>query len=492
MWTKWDEGGDELPALAATRAGGVRIVTAVTQANLRSWAIAQRTLTSDGWSRPRLASGGVAMRCRRPALAAMPDGSCWLIWASTDRTSVGMRRKDAPGISAVQALRLPAAPARDRKAPAMKQVPLKSPAVPVPPERTWRNVKYDGKAYNVYFGDLHSHSTISGCVCQLDSLPDSQYAFARDNGGLDFMALTDHGGHMNDYEFHLAKKLARANNQPGICLALMAQEWSSAGKAGYGHKNIIYEHDHPAHRFNPHSDSTLPKPYGAANPRELWDALRTLGAVTIPHQLADGKHRAYTDWSFADKLMQPVAEILQSRGNYEFKGAPLAAKFFAEGHSLHDAWARGQVLGIIASPDHGGGRGRAAVLAEKLTRKGIVDALRKRRCYGTTGAKIFLDFRVNDHLMGEEITVPSVETPRTIAVTAAHPLLHTLVLYRANKEVLRRKITDGRLQLKWEDKSELPADKAVWYYIRAEGKGGPASRMELAWASPIWVSVKKD
>ena len=493
VWTRWDDGGDELPALAVSKAGGVRLVTAVTQANLKSWLVADRTLSGDAWSRPALASGATYIRCRRPAIVAMPDGSAMLILASTDRTSVGIRRKNLMGAADIRAIRLDP-PAKDQlTAPVLKQVPLKSPAPPAVGKRKHRTIAYEGKTLKAYFGDLHSHSTISACVCHLDALPDDIYAYARDNAALDFTALTDHGGHMNDRDFHTIKKLARANHQPGICLAMMAQEWSSAGKGGFGHKNIIYDHDDPKHYFNPHKESTQPKPFGHANPTQLWAALRGQGAITIPHQIADGKHRAYTDWSFKDKLMQPVAEILQNRGSYEFKGAPLATRLFAEGHSLHDAWAMGHILGVIASPDHGGGRGRAVVLAENLTRKEIVAGLRARRCYGTSGAKIFLDFRVNGRLMGEEITVAKAAAPRKIAMTAEYPGLHTLVLYRSNKEILRRKITGGKIKLTYTDEDPLPADQAVWYYVRVEGKPDVSgrSRTEVAWSSPVWVSVAK-
>ncbi|MHC4716648.1 MAG: DUF3604 domain-containing protein, partial [Planctomycetota bacterium] len=269
-------------------------------------------------------------------------------------------------------------------------------------------------------------------------------------------------------------------------LAFLAQEWSSAGENGYGHKNIIYAHDHANRYFNPHAASIQKPPYGHANPKQLWDALRDQDALTIPHQLADAQHKAYTDWTFMDKWMQPVAEILQNRGSYEFRTAPLASRKFAEGHSLHDAWAAGHVLGVIASPDHGGGRGRAVVFAEKLTRRAVHDALRRRRCYGTTGARIHLDFRVNGRLMGEEIT--GADAPRRIRARAEHPWLNTLVLYRSNKEILRRPIADGRIELDFTDKDNLPPGKPAWYYVRVEGRNPETNRLELAWSSPIWVT----
>jgi len=62
--------------------------------------------------------------------------------------------------------------------------------------------------------------------------------------------------------------------------------------------------------------------------------------VNIPHQLADTGN-VPTDWNFADEKAQPVAEIFQARGSYEFKGAPReAARSTPEaGYFIQDAWS---------------------------------------------------------------------------------------------------------------------------------------------------------
>ena len=74
-----------------------------------------------------------------------------------------------------------------------------------------------------------------------------------------------------------------------------------------------------------------------------------------------------TDWSFRSDQFQRLVEIFQVRGNYEYDGAPYQKQEtrapFAKGHSVRDALARGHRLGIIASPDHGGGLGNYTSLA---------------------------------------------------------------------------------------------------------------------------------
>ena len=94
------------------------------------------------------------------------------------------------------------------------------------------------------------------------------------------------------------------------------------------------------------------------------------------------------------------------RGNYEFDRAPYPppAESFTQGRSVRAALDQGHRLGIIASPDHRGGLGLAGVWARALTREAIFEALRARRTFGTTGARLDLWMTVNGAPQGSEIT----------------------------------------------------------------------------------------
>ena len=75
---------------------------------------------------------------------------------------------------------------------------------------------------------------------------------------------------------------------------------------------------------------------------------------------------------------------------------------------------------IGASDDHRSHPGQphfglAAVTAPELTREAIFDGLYERRSYATTGARILLDFRVNDAPMGAET---SAESQEPVAISA--------------------------------------------------------------------------
>ncbi len=264
------------------------------------------------------------------------------------------------------------------------------------------SLTYHGKKLKLFYGDLHEHSDISVCNRVGDQSLDESYQNLRDLARHDFVCITDHGYNINPYLWNYNAKMARVNDDPGRFVAFLGQEWTSSfeetshehAHGFFGHRNLIL------------SDLYFPTWWNARNrqtPSEVWEDLRKMNAdfVHIPHQLADAGN-VPTDWSFHDDVAQPVAEIFQTRGSYEFYGALRQAPrtIPGPGSFLQDAWAQDIVIGVIASPDHGGGYGKACVFAEELSRESILDALRARRCYGTTAAKIFVDVAVQRSFNG--------------------------------------------------------------------------------------------
>ena len=105
------------------------------------------------------------------------------------------------------------------------------------------------------------------------------------------------------------------------------------------------------------------------------------------------------------------------------------AKYRSEGMvpglSVLDGLERGYEFGFTSGGEHEG-VGTTAVFAEENTREAVFDALRKRQVYGTTGDHIFLDFRVNEVLMGGVIAGP-IGTPEIyVSVEGTAPIQDTL------------------------------------------------------------------
>ncbi len=346
------------------------------------------------------------------------------------------------------------------------------------------SIQYGGKKLNLYFGDLHEHSDIYVCNRVGDQSLDESYQHMRDLTRYDFVCVTDHGYNMNAYLWNYSAKLARINDDPKRFMPFLGQEWTSTFEK--------YSHQHPygfyGHRNLILADLYFPRWWNARNyqtPSQVWEDLSRLKAnfIHIPHQLADTGN-VPTDWSFHDETLQPVAEIFQTRGSYEYFGAPrqAARTIPGAGNFMQDAWALNIIIGVIASPDHGGGYGKACVFAPDLTREAILDALRARHCYGTTAAKIFLDVRVDGHLMGEKIAEQPGKTV-TVDIRVQCPAdIDRIEVCRSNTFIHTVRPEGRKVRFTFVDRKPLPGTS--YYYVRVMQKD-----QEIAWSSPVWFGT---
>jgi hypothetical protein len=95
--------------------------------------------------------------------------------------------------------------------------------------------------YNVYYGQLHSHTNISDGL----GSPSEAYAYARDTAGLDFFSVADHDYWFDDMtqaDWETLKNTANRYNDDGTYVTFWGFEWTSDipdpdGKGSfYGHQ----------------------------------------------------------------------------------------------------------------------------------------------------------------------------------------------------------------------------------------------------------------
>ncbi len=368
----------------------------------------------------------------------------------------------------------------------------------------------------VYWGDLHSHSSISK-----DGIGRDDYHYARDVTYLDFFASTEHDisdnaqDSITPTEWEHIQEEVRQYYEPGRFVTLLAYECSLRG----GHHNVFYRGIEgvpwPGHRLQ-----TL---------ENIWAKLEAGDALTIPHHLgiAWGRGNAaptspelqeiktrttpasggpQVSWeSRQDSRLRPLLEIYSKHGNSESYNPqdPLAyeqvrytgATSVDGPHYARDAWAAGHVLGTIAASDnhraHPGlaHTGLAAVIAPELTREAVFDALLARKTYGTTGERILMEFELADATMGERVEASGIATG-TVVVAAPSDIAYA--------EVLR---TDGgdavwRTVARWENPGRLLEEEFTTalsntpetYYLRTQLESETGGRLVRGWSSPIWVN----
>jgi hypothetical protein len=249
--------------------------------------------------------------------------------------------------------------------------------------------------YQPFWGDLHGQSEET-----VGTNPVSSYfRFARDRAMLDF------AGHQgNDFQitaevWREIRKQANQINEAGRFVAFVGYEWSGNTPLGGDH-NVYYPGDDGPLQRSSHvliPDKT-DVDTDCTHITDLYAALKGKDALLVPHV---GGRYANLEWHDPD--LERVIEVYSEWGEFEW--------------FLRQALEKGYRVGFTAgSDDHKGRLGAAhpgsgsfgvyggltCVWARELTRAGLWEALKARRCYGTTGQRILLEVAVDGRPMGAD------------------------------------------------------------------------------------------
>ncbi len=339
-------------------------------------------------------------------------------------------------------------------------------------------VERDSPFRDILWGDIHSHSALSDGT----GAPADLYAFARDVAGLDVCSVTDHDAHglfplTERGGWEAVRRATQAAHEPGRFVTLLGYEWTSWT---WGHRNVYYpgsEGDVFDFR-SPESDT----------PEKLWARIAPFGGLTIPHHPAGGP--IAVDWSVpSDEERERVVEICSIHGSSEFPGAERAIYRPVEGAFVRDAFNLGHRLGIVASGDthdgHPGMRsvgsstnGLAAFRAGHRTRDAVLSAIRQRRVYGTSGARILLAGRWGENEPGATLD-RRPEDPLVVEVIAPEPIELVEVI---GPDGSVETVYGGGRRVTRSFAAVSSGPPAAWLYVRVVLADG-----EVAWDSPYWL-----
>jgi hypothetical protein len=387
-----------------------------------------------------------------------------------------------------------------------------------------------------FFGDTHFHT--GSDVARLTTpggdhrgqfvVSEDAYEYLRDVSSLDWGVTAEHDTGLSADTWEENKRRVDQAGRPGAFVSLRGYEWTPERRLG--HHVVV---------FGPGGSGTDPL-VGASSGRrggkgvasvvELAAALRASGAraLVIPHVMQpfpngdegrEGHQLPHETWDGPPGSppgvhvlndLRRVGEIY-SHHNDDFTpgdfrqtrdGASDQPQLFELGAenswSFQHAWASGHRIGLVAGSDNHLGTpgmnnfaptvqhhaGLAVVLAPELSREAVFDALYARRCYATTGPKIWLDFTVDGEPMGSELTrTPGAELDVFAFVAGTAPLDFVEVVA----------LRDGRFETIAEDResgvafqktiqTRVPFERATLLYVRVRQSDG-----EMAWSSPVWV-----
>lgn len=354
-----------------------------------------------------------------------------------------------------------------------------------------------------YWGDIHIHTKLSS-----DGMGTDPYHYTREVAGLDFAGTADHCESLGPEGYRQTLRWAEEAYEPGRFVTVLGDERNPP--AWTGHHNIYFRRaeDFLTYAVTPGGERPVPEDPSVAMLVPHHTGIAWGGGPTA------GMGAAVNLDAVDDHGLRPVLEIYSHHGQselyapqhilaYEFNrmrnperraNTSVPGPFYAQNY-----WMMGRRLGVIASSDeHSGQGGRrhgglTAVWAEELTREGIFDAIRARRCYGTTGERILVEFSVDGEPMGGVIRRPrgSVVTVR-LRVWATALLLRVEILrYRFGvdrdfRPILSVPPRPETMDAEFEVADEVTGD--ALYYARIVQE--PVEWPGMAWTSPVWVEAE--
>jgi hypothetical protein len=146
---------------------------------------------------------------------------------------------------------------------------------------------------------------------------------------------------------------------------------------------------------------------------------------------------------------------------------------------VSNALGQGYMLGFEASSDHVSTHiSFTNIWSVSTKRADILDALLKRRLYGSTD-NIVADFHSDTHFMGEAFTT-STAPVFTVNLVGTAPF-QSVVIVKDNN-VAYATSGDKTLSFTWQDQSTV-SGKTSYYYVRGVQTDG-----QVVWVSPMWVT----
>ena len=356
--------------------------------------------------------------------------------------------------------------------------------------------------YQLYFGQLHSHTQYSDGAGSLDAALDYVKNLP-ESANVQFVAFTDHSNYFDTtgaanpegalYDMSLASAYSQetwnsyrsavaafneANAGSLVALAGFEMTWSG----GPGHINT----------FN--TPGIVSRNNSTLNNKTDYAGMRAYYALLSQQEGADSlsqfNHPGNTFGTFGDfAFWDPVIDsrmYMVEAGNGE--GQIGAGGYYPSYEYYTMALDKGWHLAPTNNQDNHKGRwgnandARDVILTDDFSEQGIYDALRAMRMYATEDKNLEIGYTVNGMLLGSSLT--EVPEKLNIHVTVNDPDASDSI---SKVEVI---VNSGKTAYTWDDPAVLATgDLSVtldpdysYYYIRVTQGDG-----DLAVTAPVWV-----
>lgn len=239
------------------------------------------------------------------------------------------------------------------------------------------------QTYNIYYGDLHSHTGISDGK----GTPEQAFSQARDDGDADFLAVTDHSSFYDDRVWKSIADAAEKYTTTSFT-ALRGYELTES----WAHMNI----------FN---TSWYIK---GASVEDAYDTLSKSKGAVAQWNHPENYTYDHSPLSYYSPAVDSVINLLEI---YNGKRSRSRGWYIAEYQAALD---KGWHVGPSANSDNHNARWitgyeyRTAILASSVEEDSLYDAMRNRRTYATIDKNLKIYYTINGHIMGSVIPDSSV------------------------------------------------------------------------------------
>ena len=354
--------------------------------------------------------------------------------------------------------------------------------------------------YQLYFGQLHSHTTYSDGSGTLDAALDYVKNLP-DSANVDFVAFTDHSNYFDKsgeanpegalYDMSLATAYSQENwkSYKDAVAAFNASQFDVVAIAGFemtwsggpGHINTF---NSPG--IVSRNNSTLSNKTGDAGLKAYYSLLsQPEGADTVSQLNHPGStFGTFSDFAYYDAVIDSrifLVEVGNGEGQIGAGGYYPSYEYYTM--ALDKGW---HVAPTNNQDNHKGKWGNAndardVIITDDFSEEGIYAAIRAMRMYATEDKNLEISYTVNDMPLGSSIDVPD---KLNINVTVNDPDASDSI---SKVEVI---VNSGKTAYTWNDPAELASGALSveldpdysYYYIRVtEGDG------DLAVTAPVWV-----
>ncbi len=337
----------------------------------------------------------------------------------------------------------------------------------------------------LFWGDPHS-----GQVADAHKIAD-YYRHARDVAQLDFAGFQRNDSGHSTAAYLIQQQQEEAFHEPGRFVPLPGFEWSAHLEWG-GHHNVYFRRfGQPMKRWNGASRLGEEGETDLPHVRDLHNYYRGTDTVITPH--VGGQH---ADLQWHDPELEPALEVVSTHGTFEW--------------FLRESIERGYRMGFVGGNDCHTGRpgddrpghqqrryakgGLTGIYASELSLEAVLDAIKRRRCYATTGTRIRADSRVGDRVMGEEFSTdknPEIE----IEASGTSPI-ERIDVYRGLDLIHSEQVFPQRsakwLRVMWTGASRMSSYSGIVWdgVIRLDGTGfGDVKELRFDSPRSTWRQV---